>query len=223
MKYLKYLKYLIILIIIIALIRSCGNCGGSQQLYNPEVSQYKDYKDACEALDFEAAYKLINVRDVYPEDYWYNQAKYDYVFNAEVTYLCGLKTKEANDRIVHILLELPSKGITVGENSTYSSEAYRDIKDYICYIQMINEKCDLILEKAIIEGNKPLALKILRLYKDNIIIIRVKEDIGVRDDNVYDNSIIETGRFTNAPKLAAQKKFEQAVADGAFDENEDED
>ncbi len=79
----------------------------------------------------------------------------------------------------------------------------------------------MVLGKAILEGNKPLASKVLRLYKDDIVIIRDIEDTGVRNDNIYINSILETGHFTNAPKLAAQKKFEEAVTDGAFDENED--
>lgn len=214
----KYIKYLIALFIFIVMIRSCGNCGGSQK---HEESQYSDYKAACEALDFEAAYKLVNVWNVYPESYWENPEKYDYVFNAEVTYLCSLKTEEANDRIFHILLELPLKGQTVGENTTYTGGTYYDVKEYIRYIQKINERCNLVLGKAILEGNKPLASNVLRLYKDDIVIIRDIEDTGVRNDNIYINSILETGHFTNAPKLAAQKKFEEAVTDGAFDENED--
>ena len=186
----------------------------------PGGREYNNYKDACEALDFQAAYHYASDGMAeYPEDYWDGgsvyQDNFDYVFNAEITYLCGLKTKEADDRIIHVLLELPSHGDAVDENVKYSGTPYYRANMYIEYIRKFNERCDIILEKAMLEGNKTVASKVLRLYKKDIQILRnTKED---------DEEIIQTGAFTDAPKLAAQKKFEEAVADGAFDEKEDED
>ena len=92
----------------------------------PGGREYNNFKDACEALDFQAAYNLAGEGiDEYPEEYWHgSRDNFDYVFNAEITYLCGLKTKEADDRIIHVLLELPSHGDAVDENVKYSGTPY---------------------------------------------------------------------------------------------------
>ena len=182
------------------------------------------YQEACRANDYEAAWTFVDEleqeameRDKYDRYIPDNVERYtsarDFVFNAEVQVLMDDGSQEASDRIIFLLNSLPQKGkkLPEGHEGTDARTSICDQssfnKDFAWYCESIysyNEKCRQILELCIIQKNKYLAEKIVKLVKKR----PTSEDTGV-----YDKVVVYTDEDIDAIK----EKYDDAVAAGDFD------
>ncbi len=193
------------------------------------IRHYDTYQEAARAHDFEAAHKILDKmledyrnKEVTPySDSWFasnkrhnkeSQEKYEmekayeegveYVFDAELLYLCSLGDKESADRIVFLLSEIKVEGIPIPEGEKGESLARRSGNDsYIWSASKYNKICDKVIDLAITNQSIQIIKAILPLYKS--IPSEVSSDAAVVHHSYKD-------------KDNAIKKINKAIDDGIF-------
>ena len=194
----------------------------------------ESYRDAVKNNDFETAHKVLD--EIYEDfmDTWesnYDEiemdnflkssasvrakieaaaAKYSqaasYVLCSEARYIISNYPDEALDRITYLFNEIR----VMGEKSDHYApngivEYKKECVKIDCYKQTVkynNELCDVVLNLAILHHNKQLAELALSYYRENG---RVVDSWTCRMGWSYDD------------KKAAQEKYDEAVASGAFE------
>lgn len=194
----KNFIFMALLGLVMATLSGCGSKSiGSNAIIGENGKEYESYREACRDGDFDAAHKFLDRMKEDVED-WASNEKFqeaeDYVFNYEVNALISQNSEEANTRIIYLLNEIPIEGTKqpIGETSFHGS-------NYGNSCNRFNIKLNKILELAISTGNQDIAKKILPLYKE---------------DEHRDYTSI-TG-YNYDTRDAAQAKYDEAVANGAF-------
>ena len=226
-------KYLVLVAIIgvgVATLCSCGNSN--------KVEKYKDYRDAVKALNFEAAHDSMNTfHERYLEelssimsrsDRKEAEGKYygafDYIYKAEILYLLSeLNGDEFIDKVTFLLEEIPVEGEKFPEGLCTFGIAMRGndlagvgipLDAYIVWTQHFNRLCDYILSLAINRNNQDIAKMILLKYVDNVMATPGGD--GVKVDGVKVDINHGYIKYTSEDRVAAQKKYDEAVKSGAF-------
>ncbi|MEI3462129.1 MAG: hypothetical protein V8Q70_08705 [Bacteroides eggerthii] len=198
-----------------AFILTFGGCGGT--CYTSYKFLTFDYiesiEEALEEYDFEKAHELLfdmSHVDVETNDFW-GKSRYSIAFEkvikAEISYLINQNTREASDRLIALIGNLPIEANpTIG--ITTESDTQEQNEEYVIYVGKINGLCDDILFNAISSNNKHLAEKILMMYKPTLT--RTLVESKIISSNVYRYD------YSNEAMIAAQKRFDEAVKKGAF-------
>lgn len=135
------------------------------------------------------------------------QIAFEKVFKAEVTYLLNQGDRQASDKLISLVGNLPIEATpTIG--ITDNKQTQKKNEDYSIYVGKFNGICDDILHNAISVGNKYLAEKILVMYKPTLI--RTLEESKFFSTNAYRYV------YTNEMQTAAQERFNKAVSTGLF-------
>lgn len=192
---------------------SCGN----KTVKGVDGKEYSSIQEACRHQDFVAAYDWIDKYDGSEEDK-------DYVFNAEMLYLTSLGTEEASNRIVFLLAEFQIPGLPVQENKeryTKGKGTYENAKKYVEGVKRFNQRCDNVLDMAIVQNNKFLAYKIIPFYKQDVEYYESYEAGPARQEDLgpYIDDIV----FSWKSKESAQAKVKEAFGDEEqVEDNQDE-
>ena len=198
----KIIAFLTIFSIAVLFFTGCGSSSSKNEDSSDKITikgadgkEYESYREACRAGDFEAAHKFLDKMYKMREEghHTYAEEAENYIFNYEVNALISQNDKEANDRVIYLLNEFT----IVGERepgSNLSSTSYGTS------CAEFNKKCDKILDISISLKNRDMAKKIIPLYKE---------------DEKYDEKSYLY--YTYEMKESAQKKYDEAVKNGAFD------
>lgn len=205
---------------------SCGNSSKSSSeeaitVTGANGKEYTTYQEACRAKDYEAAFKFLDIlHDNYVKNLGvpYRKTEYysalDYIYKQEIMYLASVGDEASSNRIVFLLQEVPIEGKC---NPGLTSWFGEDEDAYIEAIKHYNDLCNTTLDLAISQGNKSLALKIIRLYKQNVEIIEGDNTGKIKvNGTIVDDSHFYL-KFNDIDKEHAQAKFDEAVSSGAFD------
>ena len=176
---------------------------------------YNSYQTACSKGDFDAARDyigklkeqlvVVKAEGDYSEIEAFSeliQEAESYVENEELQYLASLNDEQANNRIILILNQRPIEGLEAAEMACLG------------WCGNHNSRCSNILGIAISCGNQSLAKKILHSFRSDpeLELKLCKKEKGDTDHyDVY-------AHYTNTTKEAAQKKYDEAVKSGAFNE-----
>ena len=186
-------------------------------------TKYETYQDACRENDFEAAHIFLDHLYVeYGAAVEHNtgfttkqdgenitSAARDYCFaaecvcSAELRYLASLNEDMAWTRAVALVKEMPVVGrkFAEGTYSTSNDGKCYFIESYQYYVDLRNHLCNLLLDLAIDNKNQEIAEKVLKCYCENC-----REEYGLY--YIY---------YNMDDLKAAQKKYDEAVASGAFE------
>ena len=181
----KAICFIVCCIAVLA-VTSCGN----KSVVGADGKEYTSYQEACRAGDFEAAHKFLDIlHDEYLEEFsdanYYRsfsekdiKEKYEaalkYIFKQEMMYLASDGSKQASDKILYLLTEIPEEGSPQPDGSKgYAvSDIYESGKDHLAYTKYVtnyNVLCNQILDLAISQDNQYLAKKVLQMYKQTIM------------------------------------------------------
>ena len=160
--------------------------------------EYESYREACRAGDYDVAHKFVDKMKEEGKVYYEINEAEDYIFNYEVNTLISQNSKEANDRVVYLLNEFT----IIGERGPIGID-HHDDTPYGKSCARFNKKCNKILDISISLKNQDMAKKIIPLYKE--------DEILGSNGNYYIKA------YTYDTKEAAQKKYDEAVKNGAFD------
>ena len=174
-------------------------------------------------------------KDVY--DYYFKEGKWPgfqeyvdadvYIFREEVTYLMNIDDPNVENRIFKLLMEMPMDGTPLDEG--YHDDdivemeylpASRQAWTYYYCIKRYNEKCNIILDLSILLGKQSMAKKVLSYYKDNMHIEKAYkgDKITVKGKPFkFEKSYSCYVWYDTDDKAAAQKKYDEAVKNGAFE------
>ena len=137
-----------------------------------------------------------------------------YIFREEVAYLMSLDDPAAESRIVKLIMETPLDGTPQEEGRSGYSHCCEDREDglqtglYRYCIMRHNQKCDIVMDLAILLGKKSFAQKTLMCYKDSMHMYPVKtEYISTTYCKIW---------YDSSDKDAAQNKYDEAVENGVF-------
>lgn len=152
---------------------------------------YTSYQEACRTEDFEAAHMFLDhYYNLYMEEYgksaYYSdydlrttRTKYQsaskYIFKQEMMYCISDGSKQASDKVIYLLTEIPVEGSSLpeGEYAYYQiSESSKQGKDYTSYRYWVlnyNICCNQVLDLAISQNNEYLAKKVIGMYKQNML------------------------------------------------------
>lgn len=235
MKQINILALLFIITIIVACISKVNT--SEMSVTGSDGAVYSSYQSACSKGDFDAARDYIaklkekNVVVQAEGDYKEREAfenliqeAESYVANEEIQYLASLNEEQANNRIILIINQRPVEGFEVAEMTCLGKDVYNsyidnwdgvdavdDFKKYITWCGNHNTTCSNVLNIAIACGNQSLAKKILHCFRKDPQFLR-KEVKGHEDHfDVY-------AHYTSASKDSANKKYDDAVRSGAFNE-----
>ena len=194
-----------------------------------EGKEYTSYRSACSKGDFDAAREFVekmnNTKGYYASDI--KEAE-EYVFNEEIQYLASLNEEQANNRIIMLLNQQkiegfePAEGALIGNNEYEThiedpddgSDGLKNFGKYIDWCGKHNTRCTSILNTAISCGNQNLAQKVLHSFrKDPEMLLKNKHKEDETDSGYFYDVY---AHYTNASKDAAQGKYDEAVASGAF-------
>lgn len=205
-----------------------------------EGKTYNSYQSACSAGDFNAARDYIaKMKDkaLTHERFSYkhfeesiNEAE-EYVINEELQYLASMNDEQANTKIILVLNQPADNGFEAAEGACLGKRIQEEglkessvsslypvtseiinFKKYIVWCGKHNTRCNTILGIAISIGNQSLAKKILHQFRsDPELNLKnmVKDSGGWEYYDVY-------AHYTNGSRVAAQKKYDEAVKAGAF-------
>ena len=232
-------------ILLISLIASCSSNNDSSAKGNNQDSDYKTYREAIAANDFEAAHSIIAQaegdhetmdRDDFEKEYgikYHNgiDAAKEEIFDKEVKFLVANGSEEATARLVFLFSDFEIKGKRLAEGLNDYHDGYGN--QYAYCVDKYNRKLDMVLDLAISQDNKELAKRILKLYKQNIDVflggsshsvdqangITRYYDIAPDGTEVDGNHCYVT--YSNKDKEAAKKKYEENF--GKLDDNADDD
>lgn len=105
----------------------------------------------------------------------------------------------------------------------YYEDGLGDYRDFQKSVTSFNGICDKILNVAINNKNRDLALSILNLYKEDIGLFTGGSSIMVKGhwyDKAPDGTLVDGNHryvwFYNKSKTDAKKKYDEAVKLGAF-------
>ena len=197
--------------------------------------EYHSYRTACSNGDFDAAREYVGkMKDkaASVDDHWERrpleeliEEAEEYIYSGELNALASMNDKQANTRIVLILNEDKAEGTPVNEGANVGIDcriSYDKRRgnnyEYISYMDWVskyNLKCDRILDIAIACGNKDLAERILHLIRQDATFY-YKPTAASHDDRYKEEYKDVYAHYTNDSKEAAQKKYEEAVRNGAF-------
>lgn len=144
--------------------------------------------------------------------------------------LASLNNEELSDFVINIISSQKIPGIpsSIGLHKDYISSGYgkERHKDHWKYVEGLKEYhkiCNKILDVAIGSGNNYLAQKILLCYKQNIEALDGGYNMVDRVHVAYkapDGTSVDVNQsyvwYTDEDKIAAQKKYDEAVRSGAF-------
>lgn len=196
---------------------------------------YDTYQEAVNSRDFESAHIILNKmldnyhnKEVTPySDSWLssNNRHYkeeaekkemlkaykegvDFVFNAEVLYLCSLGDKESLDRIVFLLSELEIDGNPIPEGEYkgihFTSENEKKHSEYISSVSSFNSKCNKLIDLSIARHFYGLAERVIPLYKS------IPDEINPYS---WDEKSM---KYSDVDKEKAIVKINKAIDDGVF-------
>lgn len=184
--------------------------------------KYESYHEACKANDFEAAHVFLdNLYSSYEEAVRKNTdfegdaggviegeaASYciaaNYVYSAELRFLANLDEDESWKRALSLVKEMNVVGIKYpkDKHNIWPDGSCYFITCYQKYIELRNRQCDILLDLAIDYKNQDVAKNVLRCFCENC---KTTEDIP---SLVY---------YEKDDINAAQAKYDEAVANGAF-------
>lgn len=204
-------------------------------------SEQLDYKKACEKLDFDKAHQILNeLRRVFvdeglPKAYGdlvseikgYNEyVEADiYIFREEVTYLMSVDDPAAEKRILKLIMETPLDGRALDEGYCDYYDACEESvtggeKVWLyCYcIKRNNQKCDIVMDLAMLYENQSLAKKVLTFYKDNMHIEKggYGEALTIKGKRINFDGNHGYIWYDSSDKEAAQKRYNEAVKNEVF-------
>ena len=185
--------------------------------------EYRSYRTACSDGDFDAARAYVEKMKEYDNRQRIQKKEAEnYVLNEEIQYLASLNEEQANNRIILVLNQRPVEGLEAAEMACLGKdvsgicieslpsrcpEELQNFRKYIAWCGNHNSTCSSVLNIAIACGNQSLAKKILHCFRQDPEL-QQKETKG-HDYDVY-------AHYTNDSKNAAIKKYDEAVASGAF-------
>ena len=196
---------------------------------------FETYQEAVKSRDFESAHIILNKmldnyhnKEVTPySDSWlssndrhYKEKAYkeemlkaykegvDYVFNAEVLYLCSLGDKESLDRIVFLLSDFKIDGSPIPEGEYNGlhlpSKSEKEHNEYISSVSYFNSKCNKLIDLSIARHFYGLAERVIPLYKS------IPDEI---DPYSWDKLVM---KYSDVDKERAIEKINKAIDDGVF-------
>ena len=203
---------------------------------NISTNGFDTYQEAVNSRDFESAHIILNKmldnyhnKEVTPySDSWFsgNDRHYkekvekdemlkaykegvEYVFNAEVLYLCSLGDKESLDRIVFLLSELEIDGNPIPEGEKYkrfhlSSESEKKHNQYVSSVFTFNSRCNKLIDLSIAKHFYGLAERVIPLYKS------IPDEI-----NRYSSDEVVM-KYSDVDKDKAIEKVNNAIDSGVF-------
>jgi hypothetical protein len=184
----------------------------------------KDYRAACKRGDFETAHLILGElleeynSDIDCDKYY---TAFSYIYPREIQYILdNIEGDECVDKIIFLLTEIPITGTKPAEGdhrdrgqlADYINSRFAEEGKYTEYVKNYNALCDNILALAINRKNQRLAKMVLLQYVENVTAIK-KE---IEDPNVNGNFSRVT--YSNADKDKAQKKYDDALELGAFED-----
>ena len=224
-------------VIALCIVYTCGgnNNAGSEGSEGSEGSDkntgYATYKEALANNDFEAAHKIIaqaeadlakcesasswdeidEMKQKFANQYGFLAYEKDIdnvkkeIFDKEIKYLAADGSSEACARLVFLFTDYEIEGDRLPSGLNY----YYDCDDnkYPNSVNNYNSKLNLVLDLAISQDNKELANKVIKLYKENMDIL--KEGIAPDGTEIsrYSNCYVT---YNYKDKEAAKKKYEEA-------------
>ena len=230
-------KYLVLVAIISCSLLFLSSCGSKSTLSKEKETfigsdgkEYTNYQEACRAQDFEVAFKFFDIlHDKYVkalgDDNTFESSEIDeerkeyysaldYIYKQEIMYLASIGDEASSNRIAFLLQEVPVEGNC---NPGLTSWIGKDEDAYIEAIRHYNDLCNTALDLAISQGNKSLASKIIRLYKQNVEIIEGDNTGKVEVNGIIIDNTHFYFKFNDIDKEHAQTKFDEAASSGAFD------
>ena len=226
--------------LIMCVLVACGNSSDSTSSNSSnDSSKYRDYRDGVKDLDFESARDTLNT---YRMEYLKFQSKngiihkderkeaelkyynaFDYIYKMETQYLLSeFEGDECKDKIMFLLEEIPIEGEKCPEGlcdydiacrGTWGDEGI-PLDAYIVWTQHFNRLCSNILSLSINRKNQKLAKLILQNFVENV---EVTAGGDVKIDGVFVDGNHGYIKYTKDDYNAAKKKYDEAVASGAFD------
>ena len=194
----KIIVLLTVFSIAVLLFTGCGSSSKKEDftIKGADGKEYESYREACRAGDFDVAHKFVDKLKEEGKDYYAIREAEDYIFNYEVNALISQNSEEANARVIYLLNEIKIDGSrsSIGQQEINGSVYGNSCGRY-------NVKCDKILEMSISLRNQDMARKILPMYKEDEIL----------------GALECVSAYTYDTKEAAQKKYDEAVKNGAFD------
>lgn len=218
---------------------SCQSSGNKKHASGPSADSYQQ---ACEKHDFEKAHSILGqLREVFvnqglPHSYYklvsdiYGYQNYVdadiYIFREEAAYLMSLNDSNTQNRILKLIMETPLDGRQLDEGYCDYYDAQEQsvtggekVWLYFYCLKRINQKCDIVLDLAILNGNQSLAKKVLSFYKDNM---HIEAGSSGNKITVKGKTISVDGNhgyiwYDSADKDAAKKRYDEAVKNGVFD------
>lgn len=205
----NYIKQGCSIIICVFITISVVKCFFSNPLEESNVSSeyIEGCKSACNSDDFEEAHKyLTKILNDYEQsfitkrvfDTYHVISITGYVYEKEINFLFSKNDIMYHQRVIHLLKEFPIYGESVGDGMIIGSRC-NEFNEYISWCAKYNEMCDHALDLAIIAQNMEVARNIVLLFK------RMPGE-----DN-------DTAKYSDAPQEEAQKKYQNAVENGTFD------
>ena len=184
----------------------------------------KDYRAACKSGDFETAHVILGelleeYNTTMSSDKYYTA--FSYIYPREIQYILdNIEGDECVDKIIFLLTEIPITGTKPAEGdhrdggqlADYINSRFAEEGKYTEYVKNYNALCDNILALAINRKNQRLAKMVLLQYVENVTAI--KKDI--EDPNV--NGRFSRVTYSNTDKDKAQKKYDDALELGAFED-----
>lgn len=232
----KKIYYFMIICLLMCVMAACGGSNKSS-----DGTEYQSYRDAIKNNDFEAARDTLSV---YRDRYLAEQAKssiwdwdrekrktaegkyyqaFDDIYKSETQYLlANLHGEECRDKIIFMLEAIPIEGEKFSAGLCQYRVAARGksgeegipLDAYIIWTQHYNRLCSNILTLAINRKNQELARAILLQFVDNVEVRTGK--YGLKIDGVSVDGDHGYIKYTSNDRDAAQQKYDNAVASGAF-------
>lgn len=227
-------KYLVLAAIIGFSVATLCSCGGKSTSSEEEITVtgsdgkvYANYREACRNCDFDAAYSILEKNrekfEKFKEENKFSKKNdnkkiydamvrnyeegMDYVFNAEMLYLTSQNTEEASNRILYLLAEIEIPGIPPAAGKiSYEKGDYYNLNSYIEGIARFNNKCNNVLNMAIVQKNEKLAHGVVKLMKQNVGVVA----------EYPDDEVLYVGSKNNTDIDLAKKKLDDAIQSGAF-------
>jgi len=209
----------------------------AESVVGADGKTYYSYQSACNAGDFNAAREIIAKMEEKARNGYYSadekeaiEEAEDYVLNEEIQYLASMNDEQANTKILLIMNKSTDKDIEVAEGAclgknihqgdidgdlSKSPQEIRSFRKYISWCANYNAKCNTVLRIAIATGNQSLSKKILHLFKNDPEIVLKNKRTDKDPDFIYPFWDVYA-HYTNGSRIAAKKKYDEAVKAGAF-------
>ena len=194
--------------------------------------EYNSYQEACRACDFEAAHEYVDqlysrfVKELDDTDpsgaNAFNRSiegekefmsAEDYVFKQEMMFLMSDGSEQMSDKVLYLLTEIQVIGqpLSPGYNDYYDKDCLPQ-RLYTEYVKRFNSHCDQILDLAISQGNPYLANKVVKMYKQNVIVLAggYNETMTAEGKTIQFDGNHCYVYYTNDDRDVAQKRLKDA-------------